>query len=82
MSNAINRSARVGIITDHGFKVFLDVKLHDTPATVERAARVRLGAHRGDDRVSVLNGDVVGDCCRRITLADRAGGGCHLERAA
>lgn len=30
----------VGIIADQGFKVFLDVKLHDNPATVERAARV------------------------------------------
>jgi orotidine-5'-phosphate decarboxylase len=30
----------VGIIADQGFKVFLDMKLHDNPTTVERAARV------------------------------------------
>lgn len=30
----------VGIIADQGFKVFLDIKLHDNPAIVERAARV------------------------------------------
>ncbi len=30
----------IPIISDCGFKVFLDVKLHDTPASVERAARV------------------------------------------
>ena len=30
----------VGIIADHGFRVFLDVKLHDNPMRVERAARV------------------------------------------
>lgn len=30
----------VGIIADQGFKVFLDMKLHDNPATVGRAARV------------------------------------------
>lgn len=33
----------VAIIADAGYKVFLDLKLHDTPTTVERAARV-LGA--------------------------------------
>ncbi len=30
----------VGIIADQGYKVFLDVKLHDTPSIVERASRV------------------------------------------
>lgn len=30
----------VGIAADAGFKVFLDVKLHDSPAIVERASRV------------------------------------------
>jgi orotidine-5'-phosphate decarboxylase len=30
----------IGIVADYGYKVYLDVKLHDTPATVERAARV------------------------------------------
>lgn len=30
----------VGIIADFGYKVYLDMKLHDTPSTVERAARV------------------------------------------
>lgn len=30
----------VAIIADCGYKVFLDLKLHDTPTTVERAARV------------------------------------------
>jgi orotidine-5'-phosphate decarboxylase len=30
----------VGIIADHGMKVFLDIKLHDNPAIVDRAARV------------------------------------------
>ncbi len=30
----------VGIIADQGFKVFLDVKLHDNPSIVERAGRV------------------------------------------
>lgn len=30
----------VGIIADEGYKVFLDMKLHDAPSTVERAARV------------------------------------------
>lgn len=30
----------VGIIADQGLKVFLDMKLHDNPAIVERAARV------------------------------------------
>ncbi len=30
----------VGIIADQGLKVFLDIKLHDNPKTVERAARV------------------------------------------
>lgn len=33
----------VGIIADQGFRVFLDLKLHDTPAIVERSTRV-LGA--------------------------------------
>lgn len=33
----------VGIIADQGFKIFLDLKLHDTPAIVERSTRV-LGA--------------------------------------
>jgi orotidine-5'-phosphate decarboxylase len=30
----------VGIVADAGYRVFLDVKLHDSPAIVERAARV------------------------------------------
>ena len=30
----------VGIIADAGYKVFLDMKLHDSPAIVERASRV------------------------------------------
>lgn len=30
----------VGIIADYGFRVYLDVKLHDAPSTVERAGRV------------------------------------------
>lgn len=30
----------VGIIADYGYKIFLDVKLHDSPQIVERAARV------------------------------------------
>jgi len=30
----------VGIIADQGYRVFLDVKLHDNPAIIERAARV------------------------------------------
>ena len=33
----------IGALVDLGFEVFLDVKLHDIPTTVERAARV-LGA--------------------------------------
>jgi orotidine-5'-phosphate decarboxylase len=33
----------IGALVDLGFEVFLDVKLHDIPSTVERAARV-LGA--------------------------------------
>src|SRR4029077_18284195 len=34
----------------------------------------------GDDRVSVLDGDVVGDCCRSLTLTDRACGRCYSQR--
>lgn len=30
----------IGIIADQGLKVFLDIKLHDNPTIVERAARV------------------------------------------
>lgn len=30
----------IGIIADYGYRVYLDVKLHDSPSTVERAARV------------------------------------------
>ena len=30
----------VGIVADAGYKVFLDMKLHDSPAIVERASRV------------------------------------------
>ena len=33
----------IGAITDLGYRVFLDLKLHDIPSTVERSARV-LGA--------------------------------------
>ena len=33
----------IGTMIDLGYKVFVDLKLHDIPTTVERAARV-LGA--------------------------------------
>src|SRR5438067_9506703 len=37
----------VGLLSEAGFKVFLDLKLHDIPTTVNKAARVigALGAH-------------------------------------
>ncbi len=65
----------VGALADQGFQVFCDLKLHDIPTTVERAARVigSLGANRltlhahGD--VDMLRAGVEG----LATGAERAG---------